>query len=133
MWRKRERRPLYITVGPGACTLMGETVKAVTSNMYQDLPNKARHLAYYDHVTRVVRTDDVDCMPLDEVIPAGETVDFLKLDARAQKLACMEGAERLLTRPRACSSAQSSSRSPTIASTTFSESSTCSSTTAATA
>ena len=36
IWRARERRQLYITATAGACTLMGESVPAVTEQMYHD-------------------------------------------------------------------------------------------------
>ncbi len=100
-WRKRERRPLYITVGAGACTLMGATDETVTGKMYQDLSNPSRHRPYCDHATRVVRTEEVDCITLDEVLAPNETVDFLKLDVEGAELACMEGAEKLISEHRA--------------------------------
>ena len=101
VWRKRERRPLYITLGAGACTLMGETDKTVTGNMYLDLSNVRRHEAYYNHSTRVVRVDEVDCVTLDEALGENTTVDFLKLDVEGAEVAAMEGAERLLNAHRA--------------------------------
>jgi FkbM family methyltransferase len=101
VWRKRERRPLYITAGPGACTLMGATDERITGRMYQDMRTPARLKRYYDNATRVLRTEEVDCITLDEVLAPNEIVDFLKLDVEGAELACMEGAQKLISEHRA--------------------------------
>ncbi len=96
VWRSRARRPLYITIGPGACTLMGETIPAVTERMYLDAANATRSKSYLEVHTKVLRTEEVDCVPLDEVIDKAIAVDFLKLDVEGAEVACLEGARGLL-------------------------------------
>ena len=48
-----------------------------------------------------MRTEEVDCVTLDEVLAPNETVDFLKLDVEGAELACMEGAQKLISEHRA--------------------------------
>ena len=95
-WRSRERRPFYVTAGPGACTLMGEAVRAATENMYLDYPNEKRSRSFFDLHAKVLRTEPVDCVAMDDVIEPDTTIDFLKLDVEGAELACLEGARKLL-------------------------------------
>jgi FkbM family methyltransferase len=95
VWRARERRQLYITATVGASTLMGESVQAVTAQMYLDRAGKRRSASFAD-MTRVVRTEPVDCVALDDVIADGIVVDFLKMDVEGAELACLQGAAGLL-------------------------------------
>ena len=80
---------------------MGATDERITGRMYQDMTTPARHMRYYDNATRVVRTEEVDCVTLDEVLAPNEIVDFLKLDVEGAELACMEGADKLISEHRA--------------------------------
>jgi FkbM family methyltransferase len=101
VWRAKERRQFYITAVAGACTLMGESVPAVTGQMFLDSSmspdrSKTRRATSYADITRVVRTVPVDCIALDDVIADGTTIDFLKMDVEGAELACLQGARRLL-------------------------------------
>jgi FkbM family methyltransferase len=95
VWRARERRQLYITATAGASTLMGESVQAVTAQMYPDRAGKRRSISFAD-MTKVVGTEPIDCVALDDVIADGTVVDFLKMDVEGAELACLQGATKLL-------------------------------------
>jgi FkbM family methyltransferase len=95
VWRARERRQLYITSAAGGCTLMGESVSAVSERMYLDRSGK-RRLVSYAHMTKVIGTESVQCVALDEVITDDTIVDFMKMDVEGAELACLQGATKLL-------------------------------------
>jgi FkbM family methyltransferase len=101
VWRAREQRPFYITEGAGACTLMGAPEQTVTETMYLDYRNKLRGRSYYDLHVKILRTEPVDCITLDEVLPPDTTFDFMKLDVEGAELAALEGASKLLEAHRA--------------------------------
>jgi FkbM family methyltransferase len=94
VWRVRERRQFYVTAGAGACTLMGESLHAVTDRMYRD-QQKARQRPF-SALTKVLRAEPVDCVALDDVIAADTIVDFMKIDVEGAELACLKGGSRLL-------------------------------------
>jgi FkbM family methyltransferase len=94
VWRARERRRFYVTAIAGACTLMGESHAAVTGKMYLDWAGK-RQLSFAD-LTKVIGTEEIDCVALDDVLADDLVVDFLKIDVEGAELACLEGARRLL-------------------------------------
>ena len=94
VWRANERRRFYVTAIAGACTLMGESLPAVTEKMYLDWAGK-RKLSFAD-ITKVVGTEQIDCVALDDVLADDLVVDFLKLDVEGAEFACLEGARRLL-------------------------------------
>jgi FkbM family methyltransferase len=94
VWDRVDKRPLYVTVGPGATTMMGPAVRQVTDRMF--LGGASRKTYEAEH-TGVVKTENVDCRPLDEIV-GDETVDFLKIDAEGAELRILKGADGLLTR-----------------------------------
>ena len=79
LWDRVERRTLYITAGPGACTLLGATDERVTRRMFLRERHGWSSVPYCDLHTRVKGTMGVDCQPLDSLLP-DKKVDFLKLD-----------------------------------------------------
>ncbi len=94
LWSEAGERTLYLTQGAGAVTLMGPASERMTGRMYRDLD---RGVNYYDRVQRVVGTDRVSCVTLDQAWNGNdETVDILKLDAEGSELDILKGAERLL-------------------------------------
>jgi FkbM family methyltransferase len=94
VWRAKERRQFYMTAIAGACTLMGKSLPAVTEKMYLDWAGK-RKLSFAD-ITKVVGTEEIDCVALDDVLADDLVVDFLKIDVEGAEFACLEGARRLL-------------------------------------
>jgi FkbM family methyltransferase len=91
LWNSSTRRPFYITAGAGACTLLGEADPALTSNMWLRGDNRP----YSELHTNVKKTTPVTCKRLDEVLPAGQVVDILKIDVEGAELAVLHGAQRL--------------------------------------
>jgi FkbM family methyltransferase len=95
VWRAKERREFYLTATTGACTLMGASVPAVTEKMFLDRSGKKR-ITSFAEMTKVVGTEAIDCVALDDVIADGTVIDFLKMDVEGAELACLQGATRLL-------------------------------------
>lgn len=91
LWSKKEEREFYITVGAGACTLMGHADTRITGKMYRDNDGGA---PYGSKHTEVVRSEPVPCEPLDELID--ETIDYLKIDVEGAEYDILLGAKRLL-------------------------------------
>jgi FkbM family methyltransferase len=81
----------FVTNGPGACNLMGETNKKVTENMFLDV-NKStsyeqEHVNIKNKIT--VETDKLDNIYSDTKI------DFLKIDTEGMDYYVLEGAKDL--------------------------------------
>lgn len=96
VWDAEGDHTIYITQGPGACTLMGPTAPLL-ENTYFLYPwgDARRRRSVHDLHTRVVSENKVACRPLDALLGAGETVDFLKVDVEGGELKVFKGAQRL--------------------------------------
>lgn len=94
LWSDDKPRPFYLTQGTGACTMMGEADRRVASRMFLD-PSRAlfggvvsgEQKSYYDQHVRVLKTDDVCCRRLDQLLD-GEVlkIDYLKIDVEGGEL-----------------------------------------------
>jgi FkbM family methyltransferase len=93
-WDREERRPLYMTIGPGATTMMGRARAAVTEHMFLGEGGTGSYESLH---TSVGRTEEVPCRPLDDVLP-NETIDFLKVDCEGAELRVLRGSAGLLAR-----------------------------------
>jgi FkbM family methyltransferase len=98
VWSENADRALYLTVGPGAVTLMGLADEAMTANMWRESDGGESYFARHQAPTG---TDRVSCVTLDEVWEdADGLIDILKLDVEGAELHALKGAERLLTQHR---------------------------------
>jgi FkbM family methyltransferase len=95
LWNCEETRPFYITVGAGACSLMGHVNEAVAGHMYLQYADGRMNKRYYDHAVSTLRTTTVPCRRLDQLIDSDRPVDYLKLDVEGAELALLEGSEAL--------------------------------------
>lgn len=94
LWSENAVRPLYLTVGAGAVTLMGPANERMTRNMWRE---RDRGKDFYEKVQKVVGTDSVECVTLDHIWREHkETIDILKLDAEGSELEILKGAMGLL-------------------------------------
>ncbi len=95
VWDKDETRPLYITQGAGACTMMGE-VKPWMRDAHYLYPfgDWRRQKSFYDLHARITGTVDIPCKQLDHLL-TDEVVDFLKIDAEGAELKILRGATQL--------------------------------------
>ena len=99
LWNKVEERNLDITIGPGACTMMGDTIKRVTSNMVMDMKT-IKGQSFEELHAKVLRKEKVNCTSLDAISNQNKInkIDFLKLDCEGAELNCLLGADSLLSR-----------------------------------
>ena len=98
LWSEAGRRMLFLTQGAGAVTLMGPASKRMTGNMWRE---QDRGQNYYERVQRVVGTDEVDCVALDEVWGERDgLIDILKLDVEGAELEVLKGSRHLLEEKR---------------------------------
>ena len=91
LWDSDTKNDFYITVGPGACTLMGESIQNISKNMY--LNGKSN---YYDNYVKVDKKVEIDCKKLDSILDNSELIDIIKLDVEGGELAVLKGAEEIL-------------------------------------
>ncbi|MGQ0663095.1 MAG: FkbM family methyltransferase [Pseudomonadota bacterium] len=101
-WDREEERPFYVTAGPGACTMMGETQPEIGVRIFQTYPRKDRRSgkSFLEVHGKVNRTLPMRCRRLDRVLDPEATVDFLKIDTEGAELRVLKGAEGLLERGR---------------------------------
>jgi FkbM family methyltransferase len=97
LWDTDGEQTLYITRGPGACTLMGPTKPLMrdTYYLYRE-GHPGRKKSFHDMHSEVLSTEPIACRALDNLIPENETIDFLKIDVEGAELRCLRGAEKLL-------------------------------------
>ncbi len=94
VWNKKEERDLYVTAGPGACTLMGPTRPAITDRMFLESGAGTHTESYRVQHTEVLRNIRVQCDCLDSLL-GDRVVDFLKIDVEGAELRVLMGAEKL--------------------------------------
>ena len=89
---KKGEEKFYITNGPGACNLFGETDKNITKNMFLDVNKKTSFEEEHVDIkkTITVETDKLDNIFLDKKI------DLLKVDTEGMDYYVLEGAKNLL-------------------------------------
>lgn len=100
IWSESVRRKFFVTVGPGAATLMGHALPEVVNHMYLNYPDDRRLKSFGELHSAVQEEIEVDCLTLDDVVPRGAVCDFLKLDVEGAELRCLQGAHKLLTEKR---------------------------------
>jgi len=98
VWSENTSRTLYLTVGPGAVTLMGPVDETMTSRMQLGLDGEKN---YYEAHQRLVGEDSVGCVSLDSIWddPVAP-INILKIDVEGAEQLVLEGARRLLTEQR---------------------------------
>jgi len=82
----------YITNGPGACNLMGDTNKKVTENMFLDVNKKTSYEKEHVNIKEKIL---VETETLDDLFNKTK-IDFLKVDAEGMDYYVLEGAKKLL-------------------------------------
>ena len=90
LWNKDELRTLYLTNGPGAVTLMGDSERHITEKMYLngDVKNN-----YYERHVKVLDQTKISCKRLDSLLDNSQVIDILKIDVEGAELKVMEGCE----------------------------------------
>ncbi len=99
LWEDEVERALYVTNGPGATTLMGQASPEVTGRMYQSYAKTDPRLgrSFHDLHVSVIKTVNVACNKLDNLLPDDEIIDFLKIDAEGAELRILKGAEKIIS------------------------------------
>jgi FkbM family methyltransferase len=98
VWSERAERTIYLTVGPGAVSLMGPADEVMTDNMWLEGDGG---VSYLERHQAVVNTDSVSCVTLDEVLAdISGPVDVLKLDVEGAELHALKGTRNLLAQRR---------------------------------
>ncbi len=100
IWDSNGSHEFFITLGPGACTLMGHTLPQITSKMFIDHLDERRYNSFEKMVTTVKETVSVPCRTLDDIIGTERVCDFLKIDVEGAELRCLKGAKRLFSEKR---------------------------------
>lgn len=98
LWDRREERPFYVTAGPGACTMMGHAIPAVTRRIYQDYRDDRAGRSFEELHSEVRETRLVQCERLDQLLQPETVVDFLKVDVEGGELRVLGGASDLFDR-----------------------------------
>jgi FkbM family methyltransferase len=98
VWSSKCERTLYITIGPGAVSLTGPVNAKMVGNMYLAADTGE---SYLDRHQRVVSTQSIPCVALDDLWPEPTSViDVLKLDVEGGELEVLKGARKLLSQKR---------------------------------
>jgi len=102
LWERDEERPFYVTVGPGASTLMGEAVPEVASRIFQCYPPGSAKAgkSFLDQHAGIREVIPMKCRRLDSLLTDDRTVDYLKIDVEGAELQVMRGAEALFAKHR---------------------------------
>jgi FkbM family methyltransferase len=98
VWSEKTERTIYQTCAPGAVTLTGPVNEAMTRRMWRE---KDRDQNYFERVQRLVGTDRVQCVTLDDVWRGRtDAIDLLKVDVEGGELEVFKGARELLAEKR---------------------------------
>ena len=98
VWSDNAERTLYLTVGPGAVSLMGPADEKITSNMVLEGSDGQSYLEQHQ---KLVATEPIKCVALDRIWDdTSGLIDVLKLDVEGAELAVLKGAENLLSQQR---------------------------------
>ena len=98
VWSEQTERTIYLTVGPGAVSLMGPADEAMTANMWRESDGGQ---SYRERHQALVGTDSVTCVALDDIwSEADGIIDVLKLDVEGAELHVLKGAKSLLSQRR---------------------------------
>jgi FkbM family methyltransferase len=102
LWSEDAKRTFYVTEGPGACTMMGETLPNVSKNLFHVHVGRDSRSgrSFYECHGKVKERLPVACRRLDGILGAQDTVDFLKIDVEGGELEVLKGAEGLLSERR---------------------------------
>ena len=101
VWDSDCTHTLYVTQGPGACTLMGPTQPLMENTCFlYPWGDPRRRTSVHDVHTRVVSEGEIRCRPLDDLFGPDETVDFLKVDVEGGELHVFKGAQRMFSQGR---------------------------------
>lgn len=96
IWKKREKKILYITKAPGAITLVGKAVKIVAKNLSREGKFKEN---YYTDVQKIIKKKTVNCNTIDNIFLKKKIIiDFLKLDVEGGEYNCLIGAKKILAK-----------------------------------
>lgn len=95
VWDEEEERDFFIKIGPGACTMMGETDTTVTQRMFLDGPNGSDDKSFEERHTRTIKVEPMRCNSLDS-LSSKDPVDLLKIDVEGAELRVLKGAKALL-------------------------------------
>lgn len=98
VWSENTECTLYLTVGPGAVSLMGPANQEITSNMCIE---GSGGQSYQEQHQKLIGTEPIKCVALDRIWDdASGLIDILKLDVEGAELAVIKGAKELLSQKR---------------------------------
>jgi FkbM family methyltransferase len=100
VWDINGNHDFYITVGPGASTLMGKTQENVTRKMFLDYPDERRFKSFEELHSTVKNTVSVPCCKLDDLLKGNQICDFMKLDVEGAEMRCLKGAQDMFKKRR---------------------------------
>ena len=96
-WDCETDRDFYVTVGTGACTMMGETLPEVAGRMYLGYPDSdpRSRKSFREVHGEVKKVIPMHTKRLDDMLGADRVVDLLKIDVEGAELRVMKGAEKI--------------------------------------
>jgi FkbM family methyltransferase len=92
IWSSEGERQFYVTVGAGACTLMGPTNPNITDRIWLDGTSQS----FTNLHSEVLESKGVECKTLDQLFDDGKVIDYLKIDVEGGEVDVLIGAQKLL-------------------------------------